>query len=79
MVFLEKYGTGAPNSTGAYELDYTLANDFDHAWRTMHVSSDVFVSLHGVSVLVVANGPSVLRALCFLIVLAVSCPWEDGH
>jgi hypothetical protein len=44
VVFLEKYGTGPPNSTGAYELDYTLADDFDLAWRTMHVTSDVFVS-----------------------------------
>lgn len=42
--FLEKFGTGAPNSTGAYELDYQLADDFAHAWREMHVSSDVFVS-----------------------------------
>ncbi|KAG8838678.1 hypothetical protein FRC20_006247, partial [Serendipita sp. 405] len=40
--FMEKYGTGAPNSTGAYELDYSLANDFNHAWREMHVASDVF-------------------------------------
>ncbi|CCA72580.1 related to glyoxal oxidase precursor [Serendipita indica DSM 11827] len=40
--FMEKYGTGAPNSTGAYELDYSLANDYKKAWREMHVSSDVF-------------------------------------
>lgn len=42
VIFLEKMGTGPPNSTGAYELDYTLANDFSKAWREMHVSSDVF-------------------------------------
>ncbi|KIM22583.1 glyoxal oxidase [Serendipita vermifera MAFF 305830] len=42
VTFLEKGGTGAPNSTGAYELDYTLANDYKKAWREMHVSSDVF-------------------------------------
>ena len=40
--FMEKFGTGAPNSTGAYELDYSLANDYKKAWREMHVSSDVF-------------------------------------
>jgi hypothetical protein len=44
VVFLEKYGTGPPNSTGAYELDYTLADDYELAWRVMHVTSDVFVS-----------------------------------
>ena len=33
-----------PNSTGAYELDPTLANDFYHAWREMHVKTDVFCS-----------------------------------
>lgn len=62
VVFLEKYGTGAPNSTGAYELDPSLAvcpsivvalcvahlsaqNDFNRAWRTMHVESDVFCAV----------------------------------
>jgi len=40
--FMEKGGTGAPNSTGAYELDYQLADDFTKAWRVMHVASDVF-------------------------------------
>ncbi|CAL1701840.1 unnamed protein product [Somion occarium] len=42
--FLEKLGTGFPNSTGAYELDLTLVNDFEHAWRELHVHSDVFCS-----------------------------------
>lgn len=42
--FLEKYGTGPPNSTGAYELDLSLTDDFDHAWRTMHVKTDLFCS-----------------------------------
>ena len=42
--FVEKFGTGPPNSTGAYELDVTLANDFNLAWRTMHVKTDVFCS-----------------------------------
>lgn len=42
VTFLEKYGTGAPNSTGAYELDYSLASDYTKAWRVMHVQSDVF-------------------------------------
>ncbi|KLO11660.1 galactose oxidase [Schizopora paradoxa] len=42
--FVEKFGTGPPNSTGAYELDVTLADDFNLAWRTMHVKTDVFCS-----------------------------------
>ena len=43
--FLEKFGTSSfPNSTGAYELDLSLTNNFDLAWRTMHVKSDVFCS-----------------------------------
>jgi hypothetical protein len=42
--FLEKGGTGFPNSTGAYELDLSLVNDFSHAWREMHVKTDVFCS-----------------------------------
>ncbi|GJJ13871.1 hypothetical protein Clacol_008128 [Clathrus columnatus] len=44
VTFLEKFGTGPPNSTGAYELDTSLVNDFDLAWRTMHVKTDVFCS-----------------------------------
>jgi len=42
--FLEKGGTGFPNSTGAYELDLSLVNDFSHAWREMHLKTDVFCS-----------------------------------
>lgn len=41
---MEKLGTGFPNSTGAYELDPTLVDRFDLAWREMHVKSDVFCS-----------------------------------
>ena len=44
VTFLEKWGTGPPNSTGAYELDLALLNNFNAAWRTMHVKSDVFCS-----------------------------------
>lgn len=33
-----------PNSTGAYELDLSLVNNFNLAWRTMHVKTDVFCS-----------------------------------
>ncbi|VDB83101.1 unnamed protein product [Peniophora sp. CBMAI 1063] len=41
--FLEKFGTSEfSNSTGAYELDISLAPDFNTAWREMHVKSDVF-------------------------------------
>ncbi|KAF8500811.1 copper radical oxidase [Russula emetica] len=43
--FLEKYTTSEfKNSTGAYELDLSLVNDFDHAWREMHVETDVWCS-----------------------------------
>ncbi|KAK7047617.1 hypothetical protein VNI00_006385 [Paramarasmius palmivorus] len=44
VTFLEKSGTGPPNSTGAYELDLTLAHDSNRAWREMHVKTDVFCS-----------------------------------
>ncbi|KAF2458758.1 hypothetical protein BDY21DRAFT_283734 [Lineolata rhizophorae] len=42
VTFLEKAGTGPPNSTGAYELDLTKVDDFPNAWREMHVKTDVF-------------------------------------
>jgi Glyoxal oxidase N-terminus/Domain of unknown function (DUF1929) len=44
VTFLEKFGTGPPNSTGAYELDPTLASNFSAAWREMRVQTDVFCS-----------------------------------
>ncbi|KAF2668724.1 copper radical oxidase [Microthyrium microscopicum] len=44
VTFLEKVGTGAINSTGGYELDLTLTDDFSSAWRVMHPASDVFCS-----------------------------------
>ena len=40
--FLEKSGTGPPNTTGAYELDPSLRDDYTKAWREMHVKTDVF-------------------------------------
>jgi Glyoxal oxidase N-terminus/Domain of unknown function (DUF1929) len=45
VTFLEKFGT-SPNasSTGAYELDLAFLNDFDKAWRAMHLKTDVFCS-----------------------------------
>ncbi|KAG6008327.1 hypothetical protein E4U21_004653 [Claviceps maximensis] len=42
VTFLEKWGTGPPNSTGAYELDLSSIDDFKTAWRTMHVKTDIF-------------------------------------
>ncbi|KAI0631805.1 hypothetical protein C8Q77DRAFT_1219134 [Trametes polyzona] len=43
--FVEKFGTSEfTNSTGAYELDLSLVNDFEKTWRTMHVKTDVFCS-----------------------------------
>jgi hypothetical protein len=44
VTFVEKWGTGPPNSTGAYELDLALVNNFAEAWRPMHVKTDVFCS-----------------------------------
>lgn len=44
VTFLEKFGTGPPNSTGAYELDLSQISDFNQAWRAMHVKTDVFCS-----------------------------------
>lgn len=41
VTFLEKYGTGLPNSTGAYELDLSLGDRWK-AWREMHVKTDLF-------------------------------------
>ncbi|KAH8993021.1 copper radical oxidase [Lactarius akahatsu] len=32
------------NATSAYELDLSLVHDFSHAWREMHVKTDVFCS-----------------------------------
>ncbi|RDL36505.1 Uncharacterized protein BP5553_05857 [Venustampulla echinocandica] len=44
VVFMEKSGTGAPNTTGTYELDLTFINDMSKAWRPLHVKSDIFCS-----------------------------------
>lgn len=44
VTFVEKFGTGEPNSTGAYELDLSVINNFTLAWRPMHVKTDVFCS-----------------------------------
>lgn len=46
VTFVEKFGTSEfANSTGAYELDPSLAGDFSTAWRTMTgLKTDVFCS-----------------------------------
>lgn len=48
ITFVEKAGTGPPNSTGAFELDPSLAGGSDPvstAWRTMRgLKTDVFCS-----------------------------------
>lgn len=44
VTFVEKHGTGPPNSTGAYEFDPSQANNFAGAWREMHLKTDVFCS-----------------------------------
>ncbi|KAA8646657.1 uncharacterized protein ATNIH1004_005332 [Aspergillus tanneri] len=44
VTFLEKFGTGAPNTTGAYEFDPAFDRNFSLAWRPMHVKSDIFCS-----------------------------------
>jgi hypothetical protein len=41
--FLEKFGTEpANNSTGAYQLDLTVLDNFTAAWQPLNVKSDVF-------------------------------------
>lgn len=42
VVFMEKSGTGAPNTTGTYELDLTLTNDYIRAFRPLSVKTDIF-------------------------------------
>lgn len=45
VTFLEKFGTSEyDNSTGAYELDLSLVDNYQLAWREMHVKTDVFCS-----------------------------------
>ena len=45
VTFTEKYGSGEPNGTGAYELDLSQVNNFNAAWRTMTgLETDVFCS-----------------------------------
>ncbi|OQU99179.1 WSC domain-containing protein [Cladophialophora immunda] len=45
IVYMEKFGTEpANNSTGTYELDLTLLDNYTAAWRPMHVKSDIFCS-----------------------------------
>ncbi|KAF8346390.1 glyoxal oxidase N-terminus-domain-containing protein [Amanita rubescens] len=44
VTFLEKFGTGPPNTTGAYELDLSLVPNLATAWREMHTKTDVFCS-----------------------------------
>jgi hypothetical protein len=43
VTFLEKHGTGAPNSTGAYELDPSQVGNPAAAWRELNgLKTDVF-------------------------------------
>ncbi|EFW13530.1 copper radical oxidase [Coccidioides posadasii str. Silveira] len=44
ITFQEKFGTGDPNTTGAYEFDPAFEKDFSKAWRPMHVKTDIFCS-----------------------------------
>lgn len=45
VTFLEKHGTSEfDNATGAYELDLSLVDNYQLAWREMHVQTDVFCS-----------------------------------
>ncbi|KAJ7222415.1 hypothetical protein GGX14DRAFT_428693 [Mycena pura] len=44
VTFLEKSPSFYDNSTGAYELDISLVNNFSATWREMHVKSNVFCS-----------------------------------
>lgn len=42
IMFLEKWGTGPDNSTGAYEFDPSGADNFEAAFRTLNPVSDIF-------------------------------------
>jgi len=42
VVFMEKSGTGAPNTTGTYELDLTMQNNYIQAFRPLSVKTDIF-------------------------------------
>jgi hypothetical protein len=44
VTFMEKSGTGPPNTTGTYELDLAQLNNFTAAWRPLHVKTDIFCS-----------------------------------
>ncbi|RMZ85608.1 hypothetical protein DV737_g699, partial [Chaetothyriales sp. CBS 132003] len=45
VTFIEKHGTGPPNSTGAFELDLSAIETWDVAWREMQgLVTDVFCS-----------------------------------
>ncbi|ETN45954.1 uncharacterized protein HMPREF1541_00136 [Cyphellophora europaea CBS 101466] len=45
VTFVEKHGTGPPNSTGAYELDLSAIDSWDVAWREVEgLRTDVFCS-----------------------------------
>ena len=44
VTFVEKGGTGPPNTTGTYELDLAQINNFTGAWRPLHIKTDVFCS-----------------------------------
>ena len=42
IMFVEKFGTGPPNSTGSYEFDPTLVDQgAEAAHRELHVKTDV--------------------------------------
>jgi hypothetical protein len=43
VTLLEKHGTGAPNTTGAYELDPSIGGDIFHAFRELKgIKTDIF-------------------------------------
>ncbi|KAI8942832.1 hypothetical protein NX059_000872 [Plenodomus lindquistii] len=43
VTLLEKHGTGAPNTTGAYELDPSIGGDIFHAFRELQgIKTDIF-------------------------------------
>jgi len=41
-LIISYFTSSFPNSTGAYELDLSLASNFSAAWREMHIKTDVF-------------------------------------
>lgn len=66
------------NTTGAYELDLSLANDFSKAWRVMHVQTDVFCSAAIILPDKAGRQINVGGSLCGMVKLYITHSSQDG-